>query len=774
MIRNLFKKYTSRICFTVLAVVIFIGTVAPAIEVFAQLQPLNGNVVNTTDPTSPGYDQTNTATQVDTPGGNASKDLSGAPAVPEAKGCRSLFTCTPYALLALLANIVMWIVAMILFFAGLILDTALYFTIHLKDIMASVPVVDIGWTIFRDLANICFIFILLWIAISTIIGLNSGKTKELLVHLIIVALLMNFSLFITKAVVDASNIVAIHFYNLIVPPGTEGGGSGANPIGRGSFSGAFMEGLQLQTLYSSGAATGATEGSGVGAAIGSLLTKGVLDFLKIIIIAVLGSGLMLVAAYVFFVAALLLIMRIVVLMFVMILSPLAFLAFILPSTEKYAEQWKESLITQSMFAPLYLALAYVVVKTIQSPAFKAVLSLGSSPASGGIITSAGGIIVNFIILIALMLGCILIAKKMEAYGHEGAIDLGKMAGGFVGRTIARGTYLTPVARIANTFGLGSATQYMGEKLQKIPGVKRVGEGLSTLGKNMKTEEGREKLQKAIDINELNKKFEQSKFGASELGSFIREKTTGGSLFGVGAKFGAEKSVHESYEESEKLKNRRFAIEKMEEAEASVKRLEIARANQLPDLPDWQNKKYKDAKGNFDQAKFDADFAKFAERFKPRLSSKPVRADYANTPDGEKEFKAAEMQYSYEQTPTGQAEFTANLARYESVLKRQPKRANYTGPNADEDFAKDQKIFENNFTKAPDPSHFMYSSPVGKLFYAQDKKIFDDGQNRKAKADKEVEAATAAVGYAMNQVAAEEFANMDEHRIHNMARRRQVS
>src|SRR3989338_4272130 len=147
--------------------------------------------------------------------GKSATDQAPPKDKPDFAGCVYWFGINIDACLANIVYMIMWIFSWVLWIAGKILDMSLYYTLHMSDLLTHVPVVDIGWKIFRDIANICFIFVLLWTAIGTILGVNSGKTKELLAPIVVVALLINFSLFITKAVVDASNIVALHFYELI-------------------------------------------------------------------------------------------------------------------------------------------------------------------------------------------------------------------------------------------------------------------------------------------------------------------------------------------------------------------------------------------------------------------------------------------------------------------------------------------------------------------------------------------------------------------------------
>ncbi|MBU3924418.1 hypothetical protein KJ854_00600, partial [Patescibacteria group bacterium] len=63
-----------------------------------------------------------------------------------------------------------------------------------------------GWTIFRDIANLFFILILLFIALGTIVRSQSYNLKNLLPKLIIAVFLINFSNVIAGAIIDFGNI----------------------------------------------------------------------------------------------------------------------------------------------------------------------------------------------------------------------------------------------------------------------------------------------------------------------------------------------------------------------------------------------------------------------------------------------------------------------------------------------------------------------------------------------------------------------------------------
>ena len=71
----------------------------------------------------------------------------------------------------------------------------------------------------RDFFNITFIFGLVYLGFTMILKNDDANTRRWLVSLIIAALLVNFSLFISKMVVDASNIIATQVINAGIDSG---------------------------------------------------------------------------------------------------------------------------------------------------------------------------------------------------------------------------------------------------------------------------------------------------------------------------------------------------------------------------------------------------------------------------------------------------------------------------------------------------------------------------------------------------------------------------
>ncbi|MBU0999224.1 hypothetical protein KKG24_02855, partial [Patescibacteria group bacterium] len=86
-------------------------------------------------------------------------------------------------------------------------------SVTLNGDLFKLSFVSQAWGIVRDLSNIFFILILLYVAIKVILGLGGSEVKKMIAKVIIIALLINFSMFFTQIIIDSSNILASIFYN---------------------------------------------------------------------------------------------------------------------------------------------------------------------------------------------------------------------------------------------------------------------------------------------------------------------------------------------------------------------------------------------------------------------------------------------------------------------------------------------------------------------------------------------------------------------------------
>lgn len=365
-----------------------------------------------------------------------------------------------------IGNTVLIIFGSLVHVGGILLDASIEWTvINMHEFVSGIDTINLTWRIFRDVANITFIFILLYAAIATILQISNFQTKQVVIRLVIVALLVNFSLFFTKAVVDVSNVVAIQFYNAMEIDNPQ------RPDDDRGIADALMNNLRLTSVYSH--------------------ENGVMNPNNMLSITIIGSIFFLIAAFVFLAGAILFIIRFAVLILLMVVAPFAFVAMILPSTKQYWDMWKNALLKQAMFAPIYLSLTYLVVRIVNDPEFKSALYSGGSSLAdeiGGTAAFAAGgatVTLGFGLVAALLIAILIISQKMSLAG-AGTINkwgnqaqrwgrtkvqrgAGRVAGtsvGFLGRKADEGLGNTMIGntRIGNAFRNITTQKAMNAKL----------------------------------------------------------------------------------------------------------------------------------------------------------------------------------------------------------------------------------------------------------------------------------------------------------------------
>lgn len=192
------------------------------------------------------------------------------------------------------------------------------------------------WVIVRDIANICFAIAFLVIVYSqiTTIGLSNYNLKKMLPRLIIAAILVNVSYWICALAVDASNLLgySIHdiFTNLRIELNTN----------------ASYSGVSVPTSWAKIAAI-VLSGGAVGVA-GYTIVAGTLGSSLILLIPILLS-----VTFAALVALIILAARQALITCLIIISPLAFVAFLLPNTEKHFERWRKSFMTMLLLFPIF-------------------------------------------------------------------------------------------------------------------------------------------------------------------------------------------------------------------------------------------------------------------------------------------------------------------------------------------------------------------------------------------------------------------------------------
>lgn len=189
------------------------------------------------------------------------------------------------------------------------------------------------WTIVRDFSNMIFIFILIYTGIRTM--LFGEKWQRAVIQVIVVALLINFSLFFTKIVIDAGNILAVGIKSSI-------------QNGNGSISEGLIGAFKPQAFLS---------------AAGMVTNPG--DAAIVFVIATIVSGFV---AYILFKIAILFSRRLIVFWALMIFSPFAFISMTLPGKANKFGEWLDSLVSLTFVAPIFLFFIYLIMQVINAPA----------------------------------------------------------------------------------------------------------------------------------------------------------------------------------------------------------------------------------------------------------------------------------------------------------------------------------------------------------------------------------------------------------------------
>jgi len=305
-----------------------------------------------------------------------------------------------------------------------------------------------AWKIMRDVVNIAFIFVLLYIGIMTIIkGFESG-TSKMIATVVVIALIINFSLFFTKIIIDTSNIIAVNFYQTIQ---TQTKSSTKEWSG---VAGAFLNTLQLGTINKD--------------ILVQTKEKGTDMYLNIIKISLGGSVILIILALVLFIASLMFITRYIVLVLVLVTSAAAIGSWILPSLKKSVyDKWWSALIGQAFFAPVFLFFLFLSLRLTQGLTESLLTGKGDlswSKIFMGDPSSAINLVVMYLVVVGFLVGSIIVSKSLSNMAGSGA---GKITGFMGGAALGAGAWVG--RRGGGTLGAALNSEKMQERARNSTG-----------------------------------------------------------------------------------------------------------------------------------------------------------------------------------------------------------------------------------------------------------------------------------------------------------------
>lgn len=336
-----------------------------------------------------------------------------------------------------------------------------------------------GWGVVRDLANMAFIFILIYIAMTVMLQAETAGTIKTLAIVIVIALLVNFSFFFTRVAIDTGNILALQFYNAIPNNGTiPATAPGATPNRQATkdLSASIMGAIGVQSLLSTATfsqAQKATQGSAWGA----------VGLYSVIFVAMAAMFWMLFFA--FLQVGIKFMLRIVALWLIIIASPLAFVARTMKQTQGYFTRWFDMLIQFSLYPAIFLFI-YLIVAKFATTILQANTNGGkdffgsmiNSAASGDATTSTMGVIASVGIRLGFVLALLYVGLRVSDWivkeGSSIATSAtGKITGASIGAAALAGR---------NTFGRMGYMASQSKTLQNAGAKNAVGRSL-LLGAN---------------------------------------------------------------------------------------------------------------------------------------------------------------------------------------------------------------------------------------------------------------------------------------------------
>ncbi|HMH69788.1 MAG TPA: hypothetical protein VK502_00145 [Candidatus Saccharimonadales bacterium] len=225
-----------------------------------------------------------------------------------------------------------WLVCPVMQAASKIVDAAY---IAVAALLTVQPLVSGGnspiyqaWSAMRNFANIAFVIAFLVIVFSQLssVGITNYGIKKMLPRLVVAAILVNVSFWVCAVAVDLSNIVG------------------------SSLNGLFHNIAQTSiTLNDSSTLTGQTGWQDITGKIlaGTGITIAILYMeLSALVPAIIAGIIIIVVIFI------LLTIRQALIILLIVLSPLAFVAYLLPNTESLFKKWKDLLQTLLLLFPI--------------------------------------------------------------------------------------------------------------------------------------------------------------------------------------------------------------------------------------------------------------------------------------------------------------------------------------------------------------------------------------------------------------------------------------
>ena len=191
----------------------------------------------------------------------------------------------------------------------------------------------LAWVIMRNISNVAFIVAFLVIIYSqlTSAGISNYGIKKMLPRLVIAAVLVNLSFTICAILLDLSNVTGYAFQDAFM-----GIKNTISTVGENTGVGWTWSEVIVMILSNGALAGGVVATVAMGA-----------ELLPLALSALVGIGLVLLLVLLIMAA------RQALIVILIIISPLAFVCYLLPGTEKWFKKWRDLFLTMLVFFPAF-------------------------------------------------------------------------------------------------------------------------------------------------------------------------------------------------------------------------------------------------------------------------------------------------------------------------------------------------------------------------------------------------------------------------------------
>ena len=191
----------------------------------------------------------------------------------------------------------------------------------------------LAWVIMRNISNVAFIVAFLVIIYSqlTSIGISNYGVKKMIPRLVIAAVLVNLSFTFCAILLDLSNVAGYAFQDAFM-----GIKNTISTVGENTGVGWTWSEVIVMILSNGALAGGVVATVAMGA-----------ELLPLALSALVGIGLVLLLVLLIMAA------RQALIVILIIISPLAFVCYLLPGTEKWFKKWRDLFLTMLVFFPAF-------------------------------------------------------------------------------------------------------------------------------------------------------------------------------------------------------------------------------------------------------------------------------------------------------------------------------------------------------------------------------------------------------------------------------------